>query len=86
MLTQARLTPFGSYAFAMLSLKLEDAHSNLSGVSDEHLKILDDWYDKLTAKYPTVGRVAPPPSYSAGGGGGGGGGGGPAPAAATPGS
>ena len=22
---------------------------------DEHLKILDDWYDKLTKKYPTVG-------------------------------
>jgi len=26
-------------------------------VPDEHLKILDDWYDKLTKKYPTVGRV-----------------------------
>ena len=27
------------------------------GVPDEHLKILDDWFDKLTKKYPTVGRV-----------------------------
>ena len=46
-----------SKAFAMMSLKEEDAHSDLSGVPDEHLKILDDWYDKLTKKYPTVGRV-----------------------------
>ena len=35
----------------------EDAHADLSGVPDEHLKILDDWYDKLTKKYPTVGRI-----------------------------
>ena len=46
-----------SKAFAMMSLKEEDAHADLSGVPDEHLKILDDWYDKLTKKYPTVGRV-----------------------------
>ena len=46
-----------SYAFAMMSLKAEDAHANLAGVPDEHLKILDDWFDKLTKKYPTVGRV-----------------------------
>jgi len=46
-----------SYAFAMMSLKAEDAHANLAGVPEEHLKILDDWYDKLTKKYPTVGRV-----------------------------
>lgn len=50
-----------SYAFAMMSLKAEDAHADLAGVPDEHLKILDDWYDKLTAKYPTVGRVQGPP-------------------------
>ena len=42
-----------SYAFAMMSLKEEDAHNDLTGVPDEHLKILDDWYDKLTEKYPT---------------------------------
>ena len=46
-----------SYAFAMMSLKLEDAHADLTGVPDEHLKILDDWYEKLTKKYPTVGRM-----------------------------
>ena len=46
-----------SKAFAMMSLKLEDAHDDLSGVDDEHLKILDDWYDKLTKKYPNVGNV-----------------------------
>merc|ERR1712146_274856 len=44
-----------SKAFAMMSLNAEDAHADLSGVPDNHLKILDDWYDKLTKKYPTVG-------------------------------
>ena len=33
-----------SKAFAMMSLKLEDATADLSGVSPENLKILDDWY------------------------------------------
>jgi hypothetical protein len=47
-----------SRAFAMMSLKEEDAHPDLSGVDADHLKILDDWYDKLTAKYPTVGCCA----------------------------
>jgi membrane-associated progesterone receptor component len=47
-----------SKAFAMMSLKEEDAHPDLTGVDESHLKILDDWFDKLTAKYPTVGRVA----------------------------
>ena len=42
----------------MMSLKDEDAHADLTGVDDEHLKILNDWYDKLTQKYPTCGRVA----------------------------
>ena len=47
-----------SKAFAMMSLKEEDAHDDLTGVDEEHLTILDDWYDKLTQKYPTVGRIA----------------------------
>jgi membrane-associated progesterone receptor component len=47
-----------SRAFAMLSLKEEDAHDDLAGVDEEHLKVLDDWYDKLSEKYPTVGRIA----------------------------
>ena len=46
-----------SKAFAMMSLKEEDAISDVAGVPSEHLKILDDWYDKLTKKYPTVGRI-----------------------------
>jgi len=46
-----------SKAFAMMSLKQEDAHDDLAGVDEMHLKILDDWYDKLTKKYPTCGRV-----------------------------
>ena len=46
-----------SKAFAMMSLKAEDAHDDLTGVDDAHLKILDDWYEKLTQKYPTVGRM-----------------------------
>ena len=32
-----------SKAFAMMSLKEEDAHADLTGVPDDHLKILDDW-------------------------------------------
>jgi len=48
----------GSKAFAMMSLKAEDAIADLTGVPDDHLKILEDWYDKLTAKYPTVGWCA----------------------------
>jgi len=42
--------PYGIFAgkdaskgFAMMSLKEEDAHSDLTGVDDDHLKILDDW-------------------------------------------
>mmetsp|Transcript_3203 Transcript_3203/g.10399 ORF Transcript_3203/g.10399 Transcript_3203/m.10399 type:complete len:158 (-) Transcript_3203:422-895(-) len=57
--------PYGIFAgkdaskgFAMMSLKEEDAHSDLTGVDDDHLRILDDWYSKLTGKYPTVGHVA----------------------------
>lgn len=46
-----------SRAFAMMSLEEKDAHADLTGVPDEHLKILDDWYDKLSKKYPTVGRM-----------------------------
>ena len=41
----------------MMSLKEEDAHDDLTGVDDEHLKILDEWYEKLTTKYPRVGTV-----------------------------
>lgn len=46
-----------SKAFAMMSLKEEDAHNDLTGVDEDHLKVLDDWYQKLTAKYPTVGMI-----------------------------
>ena len=35
--------PARSKAFAMMSLKEEDAHSDLTGVPDDHLQILDDW-------------------------------------------
>lgn len=36
--------PYGhSKAFAMMSLEEEDAHSDLSGVPEENLKILEDW-------------------------------------------
>ena len=49
-----------SKAFAMMSLKEEDAHDDLTDVDDQHIKILDDWYDKLSKKYPTVGRMTAP--------------------------
>ena len=32
-----------SKAFAMMSLKAEDAHPDVTGVDADHLKILDDW-------------------------------------------
>ena len=44
-----------SRAFAMMSLKAEDALADVSDVPEDHIKILDDWYEKLTKKYPTVG-------------------------------
>ena len=44
-----------SKGFAMMSLKVEDAIADVSDVPEDHIKILDDWYDKLTKKYPTVG-------------------------------
>lgn len=47
-----------SKAFAMMSLKEEDAHPDVTGVDADHMKILQDWYDKLSEKYPTVGSVA----------------------------
>jgi hypothetical protein len=40
-----------------MSVKAEDAHNDLTGVDENQLKVLDDWYNKLTEKYPTVGRV-----------------------------
>ena len=46
-----------SKGFAMMSLKVEDAIADVSDVPEDHIKILDDWYDKLTKKYPTVGRI-----------------------------
>ena len=49
-----------SKAFAMMSLKAEDAHDDLTGVDDTHLGILDDWYKKLSEKYPTCGRLVKP--------------------------
>ena len=42
---------------ATLTPTLTLSHMAHPGVPDEHLKILDDWFDKLTKKYPTVGRV-----------------------------
>jgi len=47
-----------SKAFATMSIKEEDAHNDLTGIDENHLKVLDDWYNKLTGKYPTVGRVS----------------------------
>jgi hypothetical protein len=40
-----------------MSVKEEDAHNDLTGIDENQLKVLDDWYNKLTGKYATVGRV-----------------------------
>ena len=48
-----------SKAFAMMSLKVEDAVSDLTGVPDNHLKILDDWYVPVCGGVVLCGHLAP---------------------------
>lgn len=45
----------GSRALALMSLKAEDALADLTGLEPEQLSTLDDWAEKLYAKYPKVG-------------------------------
>lgn len=49
-----------SRAFALMSLAKDDAHDDLTGLTDEQLDVLDEWCDKLFAKYPAVGRLPMP--------------------------
>lgn len=45
-----------SRALALMSLKLEDAeNSSLEGLTEEELKVLDDWCKKFKGKYPVLG-------------------------------
>ena len=46
-----------SKGFALMSLDAEDAHADLSGLTDEQLGVLDDWHAKLSTKYPVVGTI-----------------------------
>ena len=44
-------------ALAILSLKEEDCNGNLSDLTEEQVKKLDEWVAKFEAKYPVVGRL-----------------------------
>jgi len=48
-----------SRALAIMSLKAEDCVSDLSGLTDEEKKVLDDWFIHMKDKkgYPVVGSV-----------------------------
>ena len=48
-----------SRAFSLTSLKPEHLHAEMSSATDEEWKVLDDWFNKLSAKYPSVGFVLP---------------------------
>ncbi|KAI5815039.1 cytochrome b5-like heme/steroid binding domain-containing protein [Pyronema omphalodes] len=47
----------GSRGLAMSSTKPEDATSNLDGLTDQQLKVLDDWYTFFSNRYNIVGKV-----------------------------
>ena len=45
-------------ALAIMSLRLEDCHGDLTDLSDERLAVLADWERKFRDKgYPVVGRL-----------------------------
>ena len=46
-----------SRAFSLMSLKAEDMHPNMQDASIKEWAVLDDWAQKLSAKYPTVGLL-----------------------------
>ena len=49
-----------SRAFSLSSLAKEHHHGNMDGASETEWKTLDEWFEKLSAKYPTVGTLLPP--------------------------
>lgn len=42
----------------MSSLKPEDAVADYSDLSEEHKKVLDDWYTFFSKRYNIVGKVS----------------------------
>ena len=48
-----------SRAFSLSSLKPEHLHADMSEATDSEWATLDEWADKLTQKYPTVGFLMP---------------------------
>ena len=48
-----------SRAFSLTASKAEHLHAEMSSATDEEWKVLDDWFNKLSAKYPSVGFVLP---------------------------
>ena len=55
-----------SRAFSLSSLAPEHRHGRMDGATQEEWQVLDDWHDKLVAKYPTVGLLEPMHSPSEG--------------------
>jgi len=47
-----------SKGLGMSSLKPEDAVADYSDLSDEHKKVLDDWFTFFSKRYNIVGKVS----------------------------
>ena len=48
-----------SRAFSLSSLAPEHRHGRMDDATEAEWRVLDDWHDKLAAKYPTVGLLMP---------------------------
>jgi len=47
-----------SRALAQSSLKPEDARPEWEDLSDEHKKVLHDWFTFFSKRYPIIGKVS----------------------------
>ena len=48
-----------SRAFSLTTLKPEHLHADMTDATREEWAVLDDWAEKLSAKYPVVGTLIP---------------------------
>ena len=48
-----------SRSFSLTNLDAEHRHADMSEASEAEWAVLDEWHEKLTAKYPTVGILLP---------------------------
>lgn len=47
-----------SVGFALTSLEAADAHDDVSSLNSEQRGVLDQWHEKLSAKYPKIGTLS----------------------------